>query len=115
MPRSGFSWWVKNIDFQVKSLQSCPYQLEVFCGASLTGWGSVAGDTKTKGHWAHDELDHINCLALNAILMGLQSLCKDSSDTHIHIHSDNATAFACLNRCGSMRLGFNTLVEQIFA
>ncbi|MPC85039.1 hypothetical protein E2C01_079797 [Portunus trituberculatus] len=56
------AWSVNNIDSQVKSLRSCPYQLEMFCDASLTGWGAVVGDTKTRGHWAHDELDHINCL-----------------------------------------------------
>lgn len=109
------TWWVDNIDSQVKSLRSCPYQLEMFCDASLTGWGAVVGDAKTRGHWAHDELDHINCLELKAILLGLQSLCKDSRDTHIRIRSDNATAIACLDRCGSMRLNLNTIVEQIFA
>ncbi|MPD03239.1 hypothetical protein E2C01_098864 [Portunus trituberculatus] len=59
----------------------------MFCDASLTGWDAVVGDAKTRGHWAHDKLDHINCLELKAIFLGLQSLCKDSRDTRIHIRN----------------------------
>ena len=43
------TWWVKNIDSQVKPLRSSPFQLEMFCDASLTGWGAVVGDAKTRG------------------------------------------------------------------
>ena len=109
------SWWVHNVDSQVKSLRSCSPELEMFCDASLTGWGAVVGGARTSGHWAHDELNHINCLELKAILLGLQSLCKDSHDIHIRVRSDNSTAIACLDRRGSMKLNLNTLVEQIFA
>ncbi|MPC55913.1 hypothetical protein E2C01_049858 [Portunus trituberculatus] len=87
----------------------------MFCDASLTGWGAVVGDAKTRGHWAQDELDHINCLELKAILLDLQSLCKDSRDTHIRNRSDNTTAIACLDRCDSIKLSLNTIVKQIFA
>ncbi|MPC52572.1 hypothetical protein E2C01_046443 [Portunus trituberculatus] len=55
----------------------------MFCDASLTGWGAVVRDAKTRVHWTHDELDHINSLELKAILLGLQSLYKDSRDTLI--------------------------------
>lgn len=113
--RDLIAWWVNNIDSQVKSLRSCPYQIEMFCDASLTGWGAVMGDATTSGHWAHDELDHINCLELKAILLSLQSLCKTYRDTHIRIRSDNVTAIACLDRCGSTKLGLNSIVEEIFA
>ena len=108
------AWWVDNVHTQVKSLRSCPYQLEMFCDASLTGWGAVAGIVRTGGHWAHDELDHIYCLELKAIFSGLHSLYKDSRDTHIRVHSDNATAIACLERHGSIKLNLNSLVEQKF-
>ncbi|MPD04798.1 hypothetical protein E2C01_100507 [Portunus trituberculatus] len=69
---------------------------------------------KTGGHWAHVELDHINSLELKGILLGLQSLCKDQTGSHIRLRSDNATAVACINRCGSMRPTLQALTEQIF-
>lgn len=107
-------WWINNIDSQTKSLRSSPHQLELFCDASLTGWGAVVGNARTAGHWAHDELDHINCLELKAILMGLQSLCKDNWGTHIRLRSDSVTALTCLDRCGSTKLYLHVIVEQIF-
>ncbi|MPC93591.1 hypothetical protein E2C01_088726 [Portunus trituberculatus] len=69
---------------------------------------------KTGGHWAHVELDHINSLELKGILLGLQSLCKDRTGSHIRLCSDNATAVACTNHCGSMRPTLQALTEQIF-
>lgn len=94
-------WWINNVDAQVKSLRSCPHQLEMYVDACLTGWGATLGNAKTGGHWAHKELDHINCLELKAILLGLQSLCKDNRGTHICLHSDKITAVACKDCCGS--------------
>lgn len=44
--------------------------------ASLTGWGSKFGSMVTGGQWDLQELDHINCLELKAVLFGLKSLCR---------------------------------------
>lgn len=107
-------WWIDNIDSQTKSLVSCPPDLEIHTDACLTGWGAKVGDARTGGHWAHAELDHINCLELKAILLSLKSLCKRCEQTHIRLRSDNSTAIACINRCGSTKLSLNTLTEQIF-
>lgn len=74
----------------------------------------MLGDTKTGGYWAHEELDHINCLELKAILMGLKILCKDNTGIHIRLRSDNATTVACMNRCGSTKPNLHNLIEQIF-
>ena len=87
----------------------------MYVDACLTGWGAAVGTSKTGGHWAHEELDHINCLDLKAILLGLQSLCKDYRHTHIRLRSDNTTAIACLDRCGSTKFSLNKLTEKIFS
>lgn len=108
-------WWIESVDYQVKSLRSSSPQLVMFSDASLTGWGAVMGDVKTGGHWAYRELDHINCLELKAILLGLKSLCKDIRGTHIRLRSDNSTTVACIERCGSSKPYLNSLIEQIFA
>ncbi|KAK4321821.1 hypothetical protein Pmani_007448 [Petrolisthes manimaculis] len=108
-------WWIDNIDSQTKSLVSRPPKLEIHTDACLTGWGAKVDDTRTGGHWAHEELDHINCLELKAILLSLKSLCNHCKQTHIRIRSDNTTAIACLDRCGSIKVNLNSLTEQIFA
>ncbi|KAK4328559.1 hypothetical protein Pmani_001035 [Petrolisthes manimaculis] len=108
-------WWIDNIDSQTKSLVSRPPELEIHTDACLTGWGAKVDDTRTGGHWAHEELDHINCLELKAILLSLKSLCNHCKQTHIRIRSDNTTAIACLDRCGSIKVSLNSLTEQIFA
>ena len=41
------------------------------------GWGAAPGGSRTGGHWAQAELDHINVLELKAIFVGLQSLCSN--------------------------------------
>ncbi|MPC70963.1 hypothetical protein E2C01_065229 [Portunus trituberculatus] len=56
------AWWVANIDFQEKSLLSSSPYCELFTDACLTGWGASMGHITTGGHWAQEELDHINIL-----------------------------------------------------
>ena len=71
-------------------------------------------DAKTGGHWAREELGHINCLELKAILLGLKSLCKDTIGKHIRICSDDTTTVASIECCGSTEPNLNLLIEQIF-
>lgn len=84
------------MDLQVNSLHSSLHQLELHTDASLTGWGATFG-----GHWVQEDLNHINCLELKAILLGLQSVCGNCRNKHKHLHSNNTTAVACTDRCGS--------------
>ena len=108
------AWWVTNIDFQEKSLLSSSPDYELFTDACLTGWGASVGHVTTGGHWAQQELDHINILELKAILLGLQSLCRDRTGSHIRLRSDNTTAVACVDRCGSTRPHLHALTMQIY-
>ena len=108
-------WWIHHIDSQSNSLLTSPPFLELYTDASLTGWGAAFGNSKTGGHWAEQEISHINYLELKAILMGLQSLCDHCVDVHIRLRSDNTTAVACINRCGSTKPKLNDITEKIFA
>lgn len=107
-------WWVHNITSQSKSIVIPPPDLVISTDASLTGWGAKLGSMVTGGNWSSHELDHINCLELKAVLLGLQSLCKDHGDTHIRLRSDNTTVVACIDRCASTKLSLLTIIEQIF-
>ena len=112
--RDLITWWVANIDFQEESLLSSSPDCELFTDACLTGWGASIGDVTTGGHWAHEELDHINILELKAILLGMQSLCRDRTGSHVRLRSDNTTAVACIACCGSTRPNLHALTVNIF-
>ena len=62
-------WWVNNVALESKSLLSSSPDLELFADACLTGWGAVVGSMTSGGSWAHAELDHINCLELQAFYL----------------------------------------------
>ena len=100
------AWWCDNIFHLSNSLSVPDISLELVTDAATDcGWGAHVGSIKTYGHWSAEEKDsdHCNLLELKAILFGLQSLCNDVSDTHVRIRSDNMTAVACINKCGSVK------------
>ena len=112
--RELIEWWMINIGSQKKAIKATQPDDEVNTDASLTGWGARLGAAVTGGHWDFMELDHINCLELKAVLLGLKSLCKDFKDTHIRLRSDNMTTIACIDWCGSTKISLLNIVEQIF-
>ena len=83
--RNMIAWWMTNLHSKRKPLRSSPPTAELQTDASLTGWRAKLGTVVTGGHWDVVELDHITCLELKAVLLGLKSLCKDFSNTHIRL------------------------------
>ena len=112
--RDLISWWVHNVHTQSKPMRLPSPSLELCTDASLTGWGATLGSVSTGGHWADEEVKHINRMELKATLLGLRSLCDGVRDSHIRIRSDNTTTVACIERCCSTKMALLELVEQIF-
>ena len=110
-------WWVDNVFRLVRSIIVPEIDLELVTdAASSLGWGAHVGRSCTYGHWSAVEKDaNCNILELRAIFFGLQSLCRDMAGIHIRIRSDNTTAVACINRCGSIRESLLDLCVEIFA
>ena len=99
--RSGLQWWVKNIERASKPISQGNPSYSLYTDASLLGWGAVSQDHSSGGHWAPDEASqHINCLELKAVYMGLQSFCQNLSQAHLRIFTDNTTAVAYINNMG---------------
>ena len=107
-------WWVTHIHSQSQTLLWKPPDFELFTDASLLGWGAFLNGTSTGGHWAQDEMAHINILELKAIYLALQSLCSNIHNAHIRIRTDNTTAMACIERCSSTKPKLLTMTENIF-
>ena len=111
------TWWCRNIFHLSFSLSIPSISLELVTdAASDCGWGALVGSVRTYGHWTAEEkdLEHCNLLELKAILFGLQSLCNNVSNTHIRIRSDNTTAVACVNKCGSIKEALLDVTIDIF-
>ena len=99
--RSDLQWWVKNIERASKPISQGKPSYSLYTDASLLGWGAVFQDHSSGGHWAPDEASqHINCLELKAVYMGLQSFCQNLSQAHLRIFTDNTTAVAYINNMG---------------
>lgn len=47
--------------------------------------------------------------------MGLRSLCDDCRHKHIRLRTDNTTAVACIDRCGSTKPKLNAITERLYA
>ena len=72
----------------------------IYTDASKSGWGWAHRDTKEQGggRWSQEEAElHINVLELKAVYLSLRSLCKEDSNIHIQIMSDNSTTVANIN------------------
>ena len=111
------AWWCSNIFTLTNSLSVPAISLELVTDAATDcGWGAHVGSVRTYGHWtaAEKDLEHCNLLELKAILFGLQSLCHDVSNAHIRVRSDNTTAVACVNKCGSIREALLDVTVDIF-
>ena len=112
------TWWCDNIHSLTNILTVPPIAFEMVTDAATdVGWGALRGSVKTYGHWSAEEKDseHCNLLELKAILFGLRSLCHDVRDSHIRVRSDNTTAVACVNKCGSVREALLDVTIDIFA
>ena len=62
--------------------------------------GECNGGT-TGGMWCQAEISlHINCLELKVARFALTFFCKEMSNVHIKLLTDNSTTVACINHMG---------------
>ena len=102
--KSELLWWISNVNHAQRPLVLQKPDLFLTTDASLLGWGAVSNGKETGGQWSSEEQSfHINYLEMKALLLGLQSLCRDAHDTHICIESDNTTAVSYLNVMGGVK------------
>ena len=95
------NWWVENALKCRKKIHHGKFETTISTDASLLGWGASMPNKTTGGRWSPTEATlHINVLELKAVLLGLQSLCKDKQDCHIKILCDNTTAVSYLRNMG---------------
>ena len=93
--RADLHRWVQNVTSSSRNIMPTDPEFILTTDASNTVWGAVQGTQKTGGLWdLEEQAFHINYIELNAVLLGLKSLCATSYTKHIRIQSDNTTTVA---------------------
>ena len=115
--RLDIHWWMNNVHLG-KQISHGKWQFELKTDASRKGWGAVLGSSRTGGRWdqaEREESNSINVLEINAVYLGLKSLCRDLRNCHIRVWTDNTTAVAYINHMGgSHSEGCNEAARQIW-
>ena len=115
--REDIKWWLENHEKFTKNILQPSPAVVLTTDASLEGWGAHRQNGEcTGGRWLPYEQDqHINYLELKAAKLGLESLCNDVSNVHIHLQLDNVTAVAFINNMGGTHsLTCNEMAREIW-
>ena len=113
--REDIQWWIFNIKHSSKPVLVPDFTYSIFTDSSQSGWGGTMGSHSTGGLWTSEERQlHINCLELKAVLLVLQSFCKNMRDVHLRIRSDNSVTVICINKQGSMKTPLNNITRDIW-
>ena len=97
-------WWVDSVPSSKKQIRISPPHLILETDASSKGWGANFCQNSTGGRWSQQESEmHINALELQAVFLGLKSLCKDVRSDGIKVKSDNTTTVAYLCHGGGTK------------
>jgi len=117
MAKREFTWWIENIDMASRPIMFGNPDITITTDASNLGWGAVCNRTKTGGPWVKDEADfHINYLEMKAVLLGLKSLCNNTTGKHIRVQSDNTTTVSYINEMGGIKSVLcNDMAQTIWA
>ena len=101
--RSDANWWITTALSSKKKIDRGKIDLVIYTDASTKAWGASNSVDTTGGQWSMAEANHhINFLELKAVLLGLQSLCKDLTNSHIKVMTDNTTAVAYIRNMGGV-------------
>ena len=108
--RIDLKWWSSVGDLlPYRSLSPFEPELELFCDASLTGWGCWTSEGKEAfGAWSAEESEyHINILEGLAVLFAFQCFFKSTYNCNIMVRSDNSSVVSYINKqggCGCSQL-----------
>ena len=97
-------WWIQKVKSQTYYIIKPYPSVFISTDSSGTMWGAVRDTQKTGGCWdTIEQAEHINCLEIKAVLLGLQALCSDCFNKHIRIKSDNQTTVSYINGMGGSK------------
>ena len=101
--RLDLRWWSEVGDeLPARSLYPFDASVELFCDASLTGWGCWTSTGKEAfGAWSSSEEElHINSLECLAVVFAFNCFFRYSYNCNVLIRSDSSTVVAYINKQG---------------
>ena len=115
--KAELSWWIDNVETQIRNISHGNADLVLVTDASLSGWGAHCKNQKIGGRWTvHEAGHHINCLEMLAIFYGLKSFCKDCSCIHVQVKTDSTCAKAYINSMGGIKSSeCNDMAKKIWS
>ena len=112
-------WWITNLATISRPIIRGQPDYKIFTDASMEGWCCHDSDRKHTfgGKWSvMEKQEHINLLELKAILFGLKATCREMTNGHVRIMSDNTTAVCCVQKQGSSHSWkFNEISREIWS
>ena len=94
-------WWHTNIASVSNPIWTSEVDITIHTDSSSIGWGVFYDNHTVNGLWSHAESKfHTNILELKAAYFALKSLLTDTTDKHIQIFMDNATAISAIKKWG---------------
>ena len=108
-------WWLSEEIHIPRDMFPRPPTMHIYSDASLEGWGAHNDSNRTGGRWSEKEAkNHINWLELYACFLGLKSLAEETSNSTIHVHSDNTSAISYIVNQGGNIASLNNLASDIW-
>ena len=101
--RIDLEWWSSVGDsLPYRSLSPFVADLELYCDASLSGWGCWTSDGRESfGAWSSEEAElHINILEGLAVLFAFQCFYKSTYNCSILVRCDNTSVISYVNKQG---------------
>ena len=114
--RVELTWWIENLNKQIRHVSHGNPQIILETDASLEGWGASVDDNQTGGRWsAQEKENHINYLELLAIYYALKSFKSKFCNKHVKILSDNTTAVSYIRKMGGIKsVACNGIASKIW-
>ena len=101
--RIDLNWWAQVGDsLPARTLSPFVASLNLFCDASLSGWGCWSSEGhETFGTWSPEEVGfHINVLEFTSVLFAFRCFFRSTYNCSILVHSDSSTVVAYINNQG---------------
>ena len=114
--REDLSWWIDNIDTQVRVIRRTSPDITISTDSSMLGWGCTTESEEFNGLWdIQERTHHINVLEVKAILLSIKSLGDELRNKHIRVMTDSTTAVAYVNNKGGLvSQDCNRLAKEIW-
>lgn len=110
-------WWMENIHGCYKNIHVGPPDMIIYTDASRDMYGAYdkTHDAHTNGYWSiEDQKEHINVLELKACEIGLLTFCKNRTNIHIRLYTDNMTSCSYINKYGGKYESLDRIARQIW-